>query len=173
MSKKPEAKKPGKKSKKSPGGAIVPKEKAEVYLKQTFELYGIWKNLPPVLRKLSPEDLEEQIGIDDPVIVELLKIRNQTEFAAAFDVRQETLSQWNKRLDETSAVGWIKKWSKGMIRNVLLASYQNAKSKSGTAFMDRQLLFKVLDDYEDKSRVTVEGLAEGILAAMKSAKRSK
>lgn len=143
----------------------------EIYLKKTYEEYGIWKSLPSVMRRLSDEELEDKFGIEDKVVRALLRIKNQTQFAEEYKVNKDTLTIWNKKLEGTSAMYWIRKWAKGMIKNVMLAGYQNATSKSGTAFMDRQLLLKTVDNFEETTVVKVEGLAEGILAALKAKKK--
>lgn len=158
-----------KKEKRDKKGAGVPQKQneSEPYLAATFKMYALWKSLPPVLRDISNADLERRYGIDTPLIIELLKIRNQGEFATQYEVGQGTLSDWNTRLLNTNPFPQLRMWSSGMLRNIILAGYENAiNKKSQTAFIDRAALLK-FHGLEDKSVVRVEGMAEGLLAEIR------
>lgn len=158
-----------KQTKKVQKGTGVPQRQSESepYLAATFKMFALWKSLPPVLRDISDADLEKRYGIDTPLIVELLKIRTQTQFAEQYDVQQKTLSDWNNRLLNQNPFPQLRMWSAGMLRNVILAGYENAiNKKSQTAFIDRAALLK-FHGLEDKSVVRVEGMAEGLLAEIR------
>lgn len=91
-----------------------------------FKLYVLWKSLPPLLRnelEKKPE-LWKQTGFgDNPIIHELLKMKSQGEFAKAFDVRQETLSEWNKTIESRDLLADYRKWAKHLTHNLLMAMY--------------------------------------------------
>lgn len=148
--------------------AIIPYIPSEVQLKQTYQMYGLWKHLPPVMRELSDDDLEKKFGIESEAIRKLLKIRTQTEFGAEFNVSKDTMTDWNVRLENTSPMAWIRMWARPVLKNIALAGLQNAMKGGGTAFMDRQFFFKAVGEWEESSTVKVEGLAEGLMAAMKA-----
>lgn len=150
--------------------AVIVYVPSEIQLKEAYHAYGVWRNLPPILRELTPVDLKNKFGIEDELILRLLTIHTISGFAQEFGVNRDTLYEWNKKLDLTNPMDWIAVWAKHTSRNIALAMIQNAMKSGGTAFVDRQTFYKTITGYEEKSRVHVEGLAEGILAALKAKK---
>jgi len=104
-----------------------------VYKKQEFESYVLWRSMPSILRG-QPRHVIEKLGIDDELAMSLLDIKNQTEFAKHFGIKDlGTLTEWNKRINENG--GLMKDivcWAKKLTPNVISALYREA-TKSGRA----------------------------------------
>ena len=106
---------------------------ANVYKKQEFESYILWRSMPSILRG-QPRHVIEKLGIDDELAMSLLDIKNQTEFAKRFGIKDlGTLTEWNKRINEDGGLMKdIVSWAKKLTPNVISALYREA-TKSGRA----------------------------------------
>jgi hypothetical protein len=127
--------------------------------KQEFELYCIWKSLPPMLISSvagATNEIIEKLRIDDPVILELSKIRTQKDFAKKFDLDEATLSGWNMEVSKRDTLADIRTWAKKLTKNVMFSMYNNAMAKGGTSFKDRENFLKVIEQWSDKLDVKHE-----------------
>ena len=107
-------------------------ETGGVYKKQEFEAYATWRAMPSFLRG-QPRGMLERFGIDDDLAMSLLEIRNQTEFAKKFGIKDlTTLSEWNKKIDEMGLMTWINGWARKLTPNVISALYKSI-TKDGKA----------------------------------------
>lgn len=104
-----------------------------VYKKQEFESYVLWRSMPSILRG-QPRHVIEKLGIDDEMAMSLLDIKNQTEFAKRFGIKDlGTLSAWNKKIDDDGGLmKSIMVWAKKLTPNVVSALYREA-TKTGKA----------------------------------------
>jgi len=103
-----------------------------VYRKQEFEAYLKWKSLPVFLRD-KPESILQKMGIDDPEVFALLKIKTQTEFAKQYNIKDlGTLTDWNKIIQREGLLKDIYSWARLLTPNVVLALYKNI-TKNGRA----------------------------------------
>jgi len=104
-----------------------------VYKKQEFESYVLWRSMPSILRG-QPRHIIEKLGIDDEMAMSLLDIKNQTDFAKKFGIKDlGTLSAWNKKIDEDGGLMKnISLWAKRLTPNVISALYREA-TKTGKA----------------------------------------
>jgi len=104
-----------------------------VYKKREFESYVLWRSMPSILRG-QPRHVIERLGIDDELAMSLLDIKNQTEFAERFGIKDlGTLSEWNKKIDESGGLlKSIHLWAKRLTPNVVSALYREA-TKTGRA----------------------------------------
>lgn len=103
-----------------------------VYRKQDFNSYVLWKSLPSFL-KGQPKVMLEKFGIADDVIIDLLSIKTQGEFATRFGIKDPgTLTDWNKRIEKEGLLTSINSWARSLTPNVVLALYKNV-SKNGKA----------------------------------------
>ena len=103
----------------------------DVYKKQEFESYLMWKAMPSILRG-QPRQVLEKFGIDDEIAIDLLSIKTQTEFAKRFNVNIATLSDWNKKIEKDGLVPGINAWARKLTPNVLMALYKKI-TKDGKA----------------------------------------
>jgi hypothetical protein len=106
--------------------------KGGVYRKQDFNSYVLWKSLPSFL-KGQPKAVLEKFGIIDEATLSLLEIKNQTDFASRFGIKDlGTLTDWNKRIEKEGLITSINSWARNLTPNVVLALYKNV-SKNGKA----------------------------------------
>lgn len=124
-----------------------------------FELYCLWKSLPPMI--LSPvagtvNEVIEKLRIDDPIILELINIKTQKEFAAHFNLDATTLTGWNMDISKRDTLSDIRVWAKKLTKNVMFSMYNNAMTKGGTSFKDRENFLKVIEQWSDKLDVKHE-----------------
>ncbi len=74
--------------------------KKGVYKEKEFEIYLLWKSLPAHFRGMKKVELKSH-GIDDPFISKIIKIKNQTEFAKYFHIKDlGTLTDWNNKIQK-------------------------------------------------------------------------
>src|SRR3989344_3706182 len=75
-----------------------------------------------------PRFYEEKLGIDDELAISLLSIKNQTEFAQRFGIKDlGTLTEWNKKIEEMGGLMRnIHDWAKKLTPNVVSALYREA-----------------------------------------------
>ena len=108
-------------------------ERISIYKKQEFESYVLWRSMPSILRG-QPRHVIEKLGIDDDLALSLLDIKNQTEFAKRFGIKDlGTLTAWNKKIDENGGLMKnIAVWAKRLTPNVISALYREA-TKGGKA----------------------------------------
>ncbi len=106
---------------------------SSVYKKREFESYVLWRSMPSILRG-QPKHVIEKLGIDDEIAMSLLDIKNQTEFAQRFGIKDlGTLSEWNKKIDDSGGLmKSIHLWAKRLTPNVVSALYREA-TKTGRA----------------------------------------
>lgn len=104
-----------------------------VYKKPEFASYVLWRSMPSILRG-QPRHIIEKLGIDDELALSLLEIKNQTEFAKRFGIKDlGTLSDWNKKIEERGGLlRDINSWAKKLTPNVISALYREA-TKTGRA----------------------------------------
>jgi len=103
--------------------------KREVYKKQDFDSYVLWKSLPSILRG-QPKQTLEKFGVDDEITSSLLEIKTQTEFAKRFDIKDPaTLTDWNKRIERDGLLPKINAWARKLTPNVTLALYKEITKK--------------------------------------------
>lgn len=128
----------------------------DVHLTKHFELYALWKAMPPIIKGVTPKDLEEKYFIDDPMLIELLQLRTQRQFADHFDLCEDTLTRWNNRLKERDLFADIREWSNKLLKNVMMSTYRVAMSKDPKANGDRKL-FLQFSGWGEEMTVTQKG----------------
>ena len=101
---------------------VIPKvEQRDVRKEAEFSAFILWNTIPIVIKqqyKKNPEDLESLgYDIDDPIFVKLLSINTKGQFAKAFGISPDTISDWLKRPDYHQRLdkmlrGTVLKWRK-------------------------------------------------------------
>lgn len=100
-----------------------------VYRKQEFDSYVLWKSLPSFLRG-QPRVVLEKMGINNEIVIDLLNIKTQTEFAKQFGIQDlGTLTDWNKRIEKDGLIPSIHSWARELTPNVVMALYKNVTKK--------------------------------------------
>lgn len=139
-------------------GPVRTPNKSDIY-----ELYVLWYSLPAFFKRPpknkqgvrpSPREFVEDMGVDDPVILDLVELPFQQDFAKAYDVARETLSDWNKLIEKRDVISDVKVWGKKIMKNVLAAMYSNALSTRNLNADRDRLNFAKIMGWEEKSEVT-------------------
>lgn len=127
-----------------------------ILLKDLFEVYKAWKGLPAIWRGMSPKKLAE-LGIEDPVIIELLSVKNQTQFAQKYNLDINTPGAWNKKLMEEGKdyLEETRKWARLFTKNVVAAHYRKVIKRFDP--MSGELWYKVIEGFSDKKLVEHSG----------------
>jgi len=128
-------------------------------LQREFDMYCIWKSLPPMIispNKGTVDEVLEQLRIDDPILIELAKLRTQGDFARHFNVSPDTLTDWNKLINKRDTLADIRVWAKRLSKNVILSMYNNAMKSDSKAYKDRENFLKVIEGWSDKLDVKHE-----------------
>lgn len=133
---------------------ILPENKDVSIRKQReFDLYCIWKSLPPIIISPNKETVDEcldRLRIDDPMIRELANIRTQGQFAEKYGVSQDVLPDWNKLIVKRDTLADIRVWAKSLSKNVMMSMYQNAMSNDVKGYKDRENFLKVIEGWSEK-----------------------
>ena len=114
----------------------------DAYLTKEFEIYAVWKQLPPMLKGTSPRDLEEKYFMDDEELIQLLQIRTQRAFADHYGLNEATVSRWNSKLADRDNFADIRAWSNKLMKNVVMSTYRAAMLKDPKANSDRKLFLQ-------------------------------
>ena len=128
----------------------------DVHLTREYEIYAVWKQLPPMLKGTTPRDLEEKYFMDDEDLIQLLQIRTQTAFAEKFNLNPATLYRWNLRLKDRDIFKDIRAWSTPLTKNVVMSTYRASVMKDPKANADRKL-FLNLTGHNDEITVHNKG----------------
>lgn len=120
--------------------------------KETYELYALWKSLPVNILKTIPEEqLQDKMGIDDPFILELVKIHNQKMFSEKYGISEQALVEWNKKILENDPHYESKGWARNLTKNVMLSFYNHTVRKGNPLLY--KLWFQVINDWEETSKI--------------------
>lgn len=138
-------------------------------IKETeFRLYVLWKNLP---REIS-QGMWEKLGVSDDEILKLAGIKSQRDFAARFDLSEDTLTDWNKAIREGNIDKdlllldwryWAKQSTNAVVASLLRNIIKQGDAARFTAWM------KYVEQVDDKSTVNLQwdGLADLVKNANK------
>jgi hypothetical protein len=119
-----------------------------------FELYSVWKALPlkPVLfmgKKVSTESVFEEMEIEDPLFREALRCKTQKAFAERFGLSQDTLTDWNRKIEGTDPLKEARKWARKLTKNVVFNLYYQAAYSDNPHMM--KLFLQVINDWHEKT----------------------
>jgi len=129
-------------------GELIPRKARE------FELYTLWKSLPPVFKN-SSEDIQAALGLkEEGSVAELISIKNQNEFAAKYGVSINNLTDWNKHL-ETNPPKFqeYKNIFKKFTKNMLASLYRKGIAKGDAA--EIKLWFQLIEDWQEREGIQV------------------
>lgn len=125
--------------------------KKRAYKEKEFQAYVMWKSIPSYLTGSSRTALRFY-GFEDPLAYKVADIRNQTEFAKRFKIKDlGTLTDWNNKIEEKDLHNV--KFKEVMVKqcgNVLMALAFKA-IKTGNA---REVLafMKIVEGFDPKRR---------------------
>jgi len=134
-----------------------PIKKRPVRKMQDFQTYVMWRSLPGILKGKSISEMNA-LGIDDPITVELLTLKNQTEFATKYKVAQETLSDWNKKIEEDNLIkDSIGFWLKKLTPNVMISIYRQIMKQGNAA--EVKLWLQFVEQWQESQQMNVHSQA--------------
>lgn len=135
----------------------------DIRLKETFIRYARWRALPVMLlsfkRKgkiLNDQETCDVFGIDDDETMFLMQFKSQKDFAKHFNVSEDALTDWNKKLASRDLLADSRVWAKRLIKNVVMKLYEGAVSKGGMSFKDREMFFKVIGNWNEKQSLELD-----------------
>ena len=71
---------------------------SSVHKEKEFGIYVLWKSLPAYAKGMKKSELVA-LGLTDPLMQRIVKIKSQTEFAKYFSIKDlGTLTDWNARI---------------------------------------------------------------------------
>lgn len=124
---------------------------------EIYDLYKFWKSLPAMWRGMEPKDLEAKFSIDDPMTIELLQIKTQTQFAEKFGINIDTTTDWNKRMEDEGVdyLADARKWANKLTKNVILAHYNKMIRKFDPVSGD--IWYKTIAGFSEKKEIAHSG----------------
>lgn len=96
-----------------------------------FKTFMIWLTLPSVFLG-KPDNVIEQLGINDEEAKALMQIKNMSQFAEKYKVRNTTLTEWRKKITNEEMIDNSKDFFKRLSKNIY-ASFYRATLKHGDA----------------------------------------
>jgi hypothetical protein len=121
-------------------------------LDREFETYLLWRSLPSMIKKETP-DILERLGMAEGELAELLQIKNQQDFCSKYKIGDDTtISRWNKRIEAEGLLSdkrmW---WLKRLTSNVMMSLYKNILSDGDAARV--KLWLQNVEGWMEKSEV--------------------
>lgn len=119
-----------------------------------YRLFLLWKSLPLAMKKGGSLYLEE-LGVEDETLHELVNIKNNTQFAHAFDVDRSTLSTWSNEPvpPEYQDLDW-RVWAKKLASEVLQKLWEGIEERKDPASI--KLYMQLIGEYTETSKVQVD-----------------
>ena len=128
-----------------------------MHRKDDFELYALWRSIPGTLKR-QPAEVISKMGIEDPTILELLKLQSQNDFAREFKIRPYTLSLWNKKINGSIIFDKMKAWCQQLTPSVMVALYKRTQKDGDPSAV--KVWLKGVNDWVEKSETEVTGKVE-------------
>lgn len=100
------------------------KKTTNPYKKEVFDAYVAWRSIPAVIRQGKLKGVALGLEQIDSDFGELLKLRNQTDFARKYGVENSTLTNWNKLIEEKNMLSETRRWASKLTSNVLFSLYK-------------------------------------------------
>lgn len=135
------------------------RKKGTPYKEQDFNTYTMWKSLPSVLRGYDKGKLNV-LGFHDEIVLDLLSIRNQTEFAERYRIKDlNTLTDWNRKI-ETDGLSQksILAWMRRMTPNASFSFYRNIMKEGDAARM--KLWYQMIEGFVEKGETRIPEMKE-------------
>ncbi|MEK7588481.1 MAG: hypothetical protein AAB438_01550 [Patescibacteria group bacterium] len=97
--------------------------KKNVYKEKEFQTYVLWKSLPAFFRGMQKKELQSY-GFNDPLILKIVMIKNQTSFAKKFGIKDlGTLTDWNNRIKNNNLESFT-------LNNIFKKEFENINIKN-------------------------------------------
>ena len=137
-------------------------ETPQIRRPDAFGAYALFKSLPPLLlrppvdRKTgtrpTPREFGLSIGIEDEITLDLMDLQTQKNFAARYEIAEQTLVRWNKQVEGRTTLNDLQDWARPLLANVLMRLYvqiMQGKAQPG----HYKLWFQVVGGWSEKQVV--------------------
>ncbi len=142
---------------------VVP-ETANPYKSKAFDLFCIWKVMPPMFKGLSSDEIEKKYFVSDEELQTLAKIKTMGEFAEMYGVGRDTLTRWNRIYMKSDVIGYAREFAKRVANSVVASTYRSSMQKDPKAHQDRKLMLN-LAGFNEEHDVNIQG--EGLFDILK------
>ena len=120
-------------------------------IKPEYETFVLWLSLPPLLRG-QPEEKIKNLGVENELVVELLKVKNQRAFAERFGVDESQVSRWKQTAELRGDLkAKRKEWTQGLTGNVLLGLYRRTVDEGRAP--EVKLWMQLIEEWVEASEV--------------------
>ena len=85
--------------------------------------FALWLTTP-VRYRGAPEAVLSTLGIADPDVLELMRVRTQKDFGEMFGVAHQAMCDWRKEIEEGEAGQDTRAFFRGLMREELAALYR-------------------------------------------------
>lgn len=122
-------------------------KKQFIVRKDVYEIYVIWRTIPPLLVK-GGEELLGALGIRNETVNEMARIKTQAQFAEKHGIAQETLSDWNKKVRLDERFQKIREWVVDMSSSILVSLGRTAITKGSAP--EVKLWFQLVYGWQER-----------------------
>lgn len=130
------------------------KNNHKVYRLNEFYFYQLWRSLPSLLKGKDKDELK-RVGFEDDLFIELLQIKNKSEFAKRFNLSLSTLKSWDEKIKAEDLIfKSLYDWAKPLTPNVVLALYRTAV-KSGRA-SEVMMWLKLIEGWREELKIDMD-----------------
>jgi len=134
------------------------------YLSKTFDLFCMWKIMPPMFKGLTDDELENKYFVSDEEMQRLAKIKTMLQFAEVYGIDNHTCTRWNKIYMNSDVILYAREFAKRVTNSVVASTYRSAMAKDPKAHQDRKLMLNLAGFSEDHN-VNLQG--EGLFEILK------
>ena len=126
----------------------------------TRELFKMWLSIPDTFRAM-PEGVMDKMGIEDETIMELMKIKTQSEFGKEFGIGAQAQIDWKHEWAEKGEFAATKTFFRKLTKNMIGAMYRKALIEGDAA--RAMAWMKIVEDWTEQFGVRHSGKVEYVL----------
>lgn len=130
------------------------KQKQSKSKPQEYKAFVVWLSLPAALLGKT-DDEYEKLGIDEPMYLRLLKIKNRAQFSREFGVSADTLTDWSKELSFLEGDQEMKKFFNTFTKALIFA-FAREQLKRPTS-QGLETWFEIIKDRSKNLNINLSG----------------
>jgi len=121
------------------------KNTVKPYKKDIYDAYVAWRSIPASMRHNGAGAMAQDFIDEDARFVELLTIKNQSEFAKKYNIENSTLTNWNKLIEKKDVMSEVRQWGQKFTKNVLFSLYRNVLENGNAE--EARLWFQIVEGW--------------------------
>lgn len=121
------------------------------------DLFLMWLSIPHTFRNM-PDGVADKMGIEDVTIMELMKVKSQSEFGKMFGVAEQRLVVWKHEWAEKGEFAATKTFFRKLTKNMIGAMYRKALIEGDAA--RAMAWMKIVEDWTEQFGVRHSGKVE-------------